>query len=238
MSTNQPTTIFTQSWSLYDLITAYNYMFHQEIYEGVQKLLGLRQDVTRYRLMDLGCGNARFMAPCLLKYPPSYYEGVDLSETALAEAKTYLAPLTCPVKLTHNDLLTSIESTQDQWDIIFSGFAVHHLTLEDKTRFFNAVGRSLSKQGWLILVDVVREEHQDRETYLNHYLQFMRETWTKVPPEQLEEACTHVHDHDYPETFSTLQNMAIAAGLHTQRIISRYGQHYTLLFSPVNLPKI
>ncbi|HNB01211.1 MAG TPA: class I SAM-dependent methyltransferase, partial [Nitrosomonas sp.] len=82
------------------------------------------------------------------------------------------------------------------------------------------------------------EEHQDRETYLNHYLQFMRETWTKVPPEQLEEACTHVHDHDYPETFSTLQNMAIAAGLHTQRIISRYGQHYTLLFSPVNLPKI
>lgn len=238
MSTNQPTTIFTQSWSLYDLITAYNYMFHQEIYDGVQKLLGLRQDVARYRLMDLGCGNARFLAPCLLKYPPSYYEGVDLSETALAEAKTYLAPLTCPVKLTHNDLLTSIESTQDQWDIIFSGFAVHHLPPEDKTRFFTAVGRSLSKQGWLILVDVVREEHQDRETYLNRYLQFMRETWTKVPPEQLEEACAHVHDHDYPETFSTLQHMAIAAGLHAQGIISRHGQHYTLLFSPANLPTI
>lgn len=238
MSTSQPTTIFTRSWSLYDLITAYNYMFHQEIYDSVQQLLGLRQDIAHYRILDLGCGNARFMAPCLLKYLPVYYEGVDLSETALAEAKTYLAQLTCPVKLTHNDLLASIESTQDQWDIIFSGFAVHHLTPEDKVRFFNAVGRSLSKRGWLILVDVVREEHQDRETYLNRYLQFMRETWIKVPPEQLEEACTHVHDHDYPETFSTLQQMAISVGLHAQRVVSQYGQHCTLLFSPTNLPTL
>lgn len=238
MSTNQPTTIFTQSWSLYDLITAYNYMFHNEIYDGVQRLLGLRQDVGQYRLLDLGCGNARFMAPCLLKHPPAYYEGVDLSETALGEAKTYLAPLTCPIKLTHNDLLTSIESTQDQWDIIFSGFAVHHLTPEDKARFFNAVGRSLSKQGWLILVDVVREEDQDRATYLNGYLKFMRETWINVPSEQLEEACTHVHDHDYPETFSTLKQMAHAAGLGAQQVISHYGQHYTLLFAHSDLPKI
>lgn len=238
MNSNQPTTIFTQSWPLYDFITAYNYMFHREIYDDVQKLLGLRKDITHYRLLDLGCGNARFMAPCLLKYPPAYYEGVDLSEIALAEAKTYLAQLPCPVKLTHNDLLTSIESTQDQWDIIFSGFAVHHLTLEDKARFFNAVGRSLSGEGWLILVDVVREEHQDREIYLSHYLQFMRETWVNVPPEQLEEACNHVHNHDYPETFSTLQQMATTAGLHMQRIISRHGQHYTLLFSPAKLPTI
>ena len=59
----------------------------------------------------------------------------------------------------------------------------------------------------------------------------MREKWTHVPQDQLEEACTHVHDHDYPECLSTLQDMAGAAGLNSTRLISRHAQHYTLLFS-------
>jgi hypothetical protein len=59
----------------------------------------------------------------------------------------------------------------------------------------------------------------------------MREKWTHVPQDQLEEACTHVHDHDYPECLSTLQEMAGAAGLHSTRLISRHAQHYTILFS-------
>jgi hypothetical protein len=38
MSTNQPTTIFRNSWSLYDLITEHNYMFHEELYKEVEAL--------------------------------------------------------------------------------------------------------------------------------------------------------------------------------------------------------
>lgn len=213
-------------------------MFHQEIYDGVGKLLKLRGDAGYYRLLDLGCGNARYLAPCLKNSPPAMYEGVDLSEAALAEAREYLVDLPNPITLTYGDLLGAVESTDKNWDVIFSGFAVHHLMSDDKARFFQAVGQCLAEKGWLILVDVVREENQSRESYLDGYLKFMRDSWIKVPPDQLEEACTHVHDHDYPEYFSTLQQMAAAAGLNASHLVSRYGQHYTLLFARSALPEI
>jgi SAM-dependent methyltransferase len=230
MSYPDPAAIFTRSWALYDLLTEHNYMFHRQIYAAVEELLSPR-DESPYRLLDLGCGNARYIAPCLKRSPPALYEGVDLSEVALAEAREYLAELTGQVILTHGDLLEAVESTGKTWDILFTGFAIHHLMPDEKARFFHAAGRCLSENGWLILVDVVREENQDRESYLDGYLKFMREKWTHVPQDQLEEACTHVHDHDYPECLSTLQKMAGAAGLNCTRLISRHAQHYTLLFS-------
>ncbi len=237
MMSVESTTIFTRSWSLYDLITAHNYMFHQEIYAGVGRLLSLRDNSGRYRLLDLGCGNARYLAPCLRQFPPAVYEGVDLSEAALIEARGYLADLPgSAVTLTQGDLLQAVEATGKTWDVIFTGFAVHHLKVADKARFFQAVGRCLAEKGWLILVDVVREENQGREEYLAGYLKCMRDTWIKVPPDQLEEACTHVHDHDYPEYFSTLQAMAAAAGLQASRVVNQYEQYATVLFTRFSLP--
>ena len=231
MTAAEPTAIFTRSWSLYDLLTEYNYMFHREIYKEVEDLLKLRVDQGHYRLLDLGCGNARYLAPCLKQVTPAIYEGVDLSEAALTEARGHLGELPGQVILTRGDLLEAVESTGRTWDVIFTGFAIHHLMPDEKARFFRAAGRCLSENGWLILVDVVREENQDRESYLDGYLKFMREKWTHVPKDQLEEACTHVHDHDYPECLSTLQKMANEAGLNCTRLISRHAQHYTIVFS-------
>lgn len=237
MTSAKPTTIFTRSWSLYDLLTEYNYMYHREIYAGIEGLLRLRGDQGQYHLLDLGCGNARYIAPCLRGASPATYEGVDLSEAALTEARGYLAELPSQVTLTLGDLLQAVESTGKTWDVLFTGFAIHHLMPDDKKRFFHAAGRCLSEKGWLILVDVLREENQNRESYLDGYLKFMRETWTKVPQDQLEEACAHVRDHDYPECLSTLREMASEAGLNSIRLISRYAQHHTLLFSRSALAK-
>jgi SAM-dependent methyltransferase len=230
MSCPESVGIFTRSWSLYDLLTEHNYMFHREIYAGVDGLMRLRQD-SPYRLLDLGCGNARYLAPCLKRIPPALYEGVDLSATALAEAREHLAELAGEVVLTQGDLLEAVESTAQSWDVLFTGFALHHLMPEQKARFFQAVGRCLVDKGWFILVDVLREENQDRESYLEGYLQFMREKWTAVPGEQLEEACAHVREHDHPESLSTLRDMARKAGLIHTHLVSRHAQHHTLLFS-------
>ena len=127
MLSAEPVAIFTRSWSLYDLITERNYMFHREIYAGVGELLRLRADRGEYRLLDLGCGNARYLAPCLKRSPPLIYEGVDLSEAALKEAREYLAGLPGETSLTEGELLQTIESMNQTWDVIFSGFAIHHL---------------------------------------------------------------------------------------------------------------
>ena len=227
MTSSESADLFARSWSLYDHITEHNYMFHQEIYDELAELLKQRLDAGQYRMLDLGCGNARYLVPALLKAMPAHYQGVDLSQVALDEAAGYLAELPS-VTLTHGDLLQEVESTSDTWDVIFTGYALHHLPAEDKARFFQAAARCLSPGGWLVMVDVVRQEEQSREHYLEGYLKFMRETWVKVPPEQLDEACAHVESYDFPESRSTLNEMAQASGLNHSRLISQYVQHHTL----------
>ena len=206
-------------------------MYHREIHARIAELLKRRKDQSPYQLLDLGCGNARFLAPCLKQSPPARYEGVDLSEAALEEARDHLAELPCPVVLTQGDLLAAAESTDNQWDVIFTGFAVHHLTPAEKNRFFRAAERCLSEGGWLLMVDVVRDENQSRENYMEGYLRYMREHWTQIPPDQLETACAHVAAYDYPESLSTLQKMAQASGLNNSLVISRHGHHCSVLFS-------
>ena len=212
-------------------------MFHEEVYDKVSGLLQQRTDHGQYRMLDLGCGNARFLAPALTRCPPKHYQGVDLSEAALEEAKGYLAGLP-DVVLTHGDLLEAAETTVSKWDVIFTGYAVHHLSADDKAGLFQAAAQCLSADGWLLMVDVVCEENQSREHYLEGYLRFMRESWTRVPPDQLEEACAHVASYDFPESLSTLNEMAQASGLNYSRVISQHGQHYTVLFSRDALAEI
>ena len=227
LTSAKKTSTTPRSRSLYDLLSKQNDIFHEEIYSSICDLLELRNEAGQYRLLDLGCGNARYLAPCLKLSPPTLYEVVDLSDEALAEACKNLAGLTGRITLTPGDLLDIIESTDNAWDVIISGFAVHHLIPEEKARFFRAAGRCLSENGWLILVDVVREESQSREKFLEGYLKFIHENRIIVPTDQLEQAYIYTH----PESFSTLREMANAAGLTASHLISRYGQYSTLLFS-------
>jgi cyclopropane fatty-acyl-phospholipid synthase-like methyltransferase len=60
---------------------------------------------------------------------------------------------------------------------VFSSFALHHLTLEEKRRFFSLTHRALKDNGVLLLVDVMRAEHEDRASYLRSYLGHLADHW-------------------------------------------------------------
>ncbi len=224
------TALFRKSWTLYDAISEKNYMFHREIYAQVADLLCQRYQKGPYHLLDLGCGNARFLAPCLQAAPPASYDGVDLSLSALDEALTYLNGIP-NTALHHQDMLQAVEDTDSAFDIIFTGFAVHHLDAAAKQQLFHACAQHLSPGGQFIMVDVVREEDQTREHCLEGYLNFMRTQWTEVLPEHLDEACAHVAAYDFPETLSNLTHMAKQAALTKTQLISRHAQHHILRFT-------
>ena len=84
------TSLFRQSWTVYDAICHENYMFHRELYACVAEILRLRREQGAYSILDLGCGSARFLSSCLRAAPPLSYTGVDLSAAALEEARGYL----------------------------------------------------------------------------------------------------------------------------------------------------
>lgn len=224
------THLFRKSWTIYDAITERNYMFHREIYARVTELLEQRRREGPYHLLDLGCGNARFLAPCLQAAPPASYDGVDLAASALDEARAYLKGVP-NAALHQRDLLEAVEDTDSAFDIIFTGFAVHHLDSDAKQRLFHACAQHLAPGGQFIMVDVVREDDQTREQYLKNYLHSMRAQWNSLASDQIEEACTHVATHDFPETLADLTRMAAAAGLRTTRLIDRHTQHYVLVFT-------
>lgn len=224
------TAFFRKAWTLYDAISERNYMFHREIYAHVTELLKQRHAQGPYHLLDLGCGNARFLAPCLQAAPPESYDGVDLSASALNEARTYLNGIP-NTALHHKDMLQAVEDTDSAFDIIFTGFAVHHLDSAAKQRFFHACAQHLVPGGQLIMVDVMREDGQTREQYLDGYLNFMRSQWSEILPEHLEEACAHVSVYDFPETVADLTSTAKQAGLSQTQVVDRYEQHYILRFT-------
>ena len=224
------TALFRKAWTLYDAISEKNYMFHREIYAHVSDILKQRHAQGPYHLLDLGCGNARFLAPCLQNAPPASYDGVDLSVSALDEARTYLRGI-ANTGLHYKDMLNAVENADTAFDIIFSGFAVHHLDAAGKQRLFTACAEHLVAGGQFILVDVVREEGQTREQYLDGYLNFMRTKWTEVQSEHLDEACSHVSAYDFPETLADLTQMAKQAGLGEPQIIGQHQQHYILRFA-------
>lgn len=222
--------LFQKSWTLYDTITAKNYMFHRELYARVGGVLRDRHGRGPYSLLDLGCGNARFLGACLREAPPVSYHGVDLSAPALEEVPHHI-PTVCATTLDQRDLLEATENAPGTFDIIFSGFAVHHLDSDAKQRLFHAVAAHLAPGGGFVMVDVAREEAQPRDVYLAEYLALMRTTWTDIPPELLEEACEHVASFDQPETVPTLARMAAEAGLPNARLIERRGAHHLIRFS-------
>lgn len=229
-SQDDETALFRKSWTLYDAISERNYMFHREIYDHVADLLRQRHQTGPYHLLDLGCGNARFLAPCLQSAPPASYDGVDLSASALDEARTYLDGIP-NTALHHKDMLQAIEDTDSAFDIIFTGFAVHHLDAAAKQQLFHACAQRLVPGGRLILVDVVREDGQTRQQYLDGYLHTMRSQWTGVLPEHLDEACAHVAAYDFPETLADLTRMAGQAALSKTQLLARFAQHHVLVFS-------
>lgn len=223
-------TFFNTAWGVYDIALERNYMFHREIYAGVLDQLRTCE-AGRYTLLDLGCGSAKTFAPVLAQHPPLRYVGVDLSTTALAEAETWLRPHGFAVDLHEGDLFQFIQQVPPaSFNVVFAGFALHHLLEADKQTFFNHARRALKPGGFFLMPDAVRYEDETRDVYLQRYVHDVRTTWTALSPSQMEAVIEHITGQDYPERPSTLARMAQRAGFAQSQELSRYGHHATWRF--------
>lgn len=229
---DERTEIFRSSWSLYDAVIGANYMFHREIHAIIRRVLGRRAGQGPYTLLDLGCGNARGLAGALREYQPVRYLGVDLSRSALDEAAIELSGLG-GVALRELDMVAAAEelvAAGERFDVVYSGFAMHHLLAPEKTRLFKLLGRMMNPGGCLLLVDLVREAGQTREAYLDGYLGTVRKGWRLLDAGQVAEVCRHVSAYDFPETLQDLEAMASEANFGACAVLGQFAQHGVIEF--------
>ncbi len=225
------TELFRASWSVYDTIIRENYMFHREIHARLREVIAGRAALGGYSLLDLGCGNASGLAETLRDFPPTRYLGVDLSPAALEGAARSLAGLPV-VELREQEMLACLATLPpDSADLIYSGFAMHHLPPADKRRMFEACASVRSPGGMLLLVDVVREPEESREEYLESYLRMVATEWPALSARQVGEVRQHVAAHDFPESLPALREMATTAALTQCQVLARHRQHHAMLFS-------
>ena len=222
--------LFADSWSIYVRILEHNYMFHREIYRNLTEYLQTHFGERPFRVLDLGCGNAQHFAAALTGLPVSGYTGYDLSAVALQEAERNLAALAVPTALRQGDLLDALQQDSDAFDLIFTSFAVHHLGAEQKAEFFRRASSRCRKDGVLVMIDVMRDQEQDRETYLDAYASLMASSWTALPREALALVESHIRDNDQPESRTRLKQMAAAAGFGDAIDLPEYSVHRTLVW--------
>jgi len=74
---------FFNAWAIYRKVLANNYMHHREIYQAVTELLAEQWETRPFKLLDLGCGDASFLAQALQGRAIQHYTGFDLSDPAL-----------------------------------------------------------------------------------------------------------------------------------------------------------
>jgi SAM-dependent methyltransferase len=134
------------------------------------------------------------------------------------------------VELVCGDILAALEADTGLYDVVYTSFALHHLSTEQKAEFFRRVAQRLAKDGLLLLTDIVREEDEILPVYLRRYCDWLRSDWGSLNAEEKASACDHILSNDRPETFSVLQALAQAGELGDAVAVARYGCHRVLCF--------
>ena len=222
---------FFNAWAIYRKVLSNNYMHHREIYQAITDLLDEQWESRPFKLLDLGCGDASFLAPTLQGRSIQHYMGFDLSAPALALAAENIAPLDCKAELINIDFMEGLAQTHEHFDIVFTSYALHHLTQEEKSEFFRLAHSVLSENGLLLIIDVMREPDETLSIYLDNYCQWLREEWLEFDEQDLTAIIQHIRHNDMPETAAILSALAEAAGFTPATSICHLTRHQALAFS-------
>ena len=217
---------FFDLWSIYDRVLDLDCMFHRELYAGVERTLAARFGRRAFSVLDLGCGSGRHLAPVLQGLNVSRYEGHDLSSVAVAHARKTFAGLGCPQRFGEGDLRVALrERNTERFDVIFSGFTLHHFTAEERAEVVRMARGRLAAGGVMLLLDSMRDEGQSREAWLDAYCGWIEADWRAIPAEGLRAIVEHVRGCDQPGTSAEHDAGARAAGFGRSGEIVRRGWH-------------
>jgi cyclopropane fatty-acyl-phospholipid synthase-like methyltransferase len=227
---NSSATLFRNAWEIYRSVLDQNYMFHRELGVAVNGALIAHFGSKSISMLDLGCGDASQIKKMFAGSDLNNYHGCDLANEPLKMAEKELQDFAKNSKLECADMLECLSKTKDRYDLVFSSFAVHHLSSKSKLDLFKKSHNLLNPDGVLLLIDVTKMPNQDDHAYHNDYLFFARENWAELNPNDLDAIEEHVRAYDQPESVETYQKMAVNAGFSSAKILAQHTWHTAIMF--------
>ena len=80
--------------------------------------------------------------------------------------------------------------------------------MAQKDKVIEQVFHLLKPKGVFVLIDIVCKEGEDREKFVNRYLENMRQNWTALSSQDMSMIENHISTYDFPETQTTLYQFA------------------------------
>lgn len=227
--------IFNQHWAIYQKILQHDYMGHQAVFGLLEASLVKGFSNRQLDLLDIGCGDAQTLGSFLKTSNIRSYTGIDLSKEALELVPNNVGALNCDIGLMNMDFVAAIdqlvEDKTGQFDVIFSGFALHHVQDDTKALLFAKIKQLLKPHGRFYLIDVYQQEGESRAAYLDRYLAPTLTHWHALDEQETDLLNVHVRSSDYPSTRTRLIKMAHEAGFATCECLLEDPVHSNILVS-------
>jgi SAM-dependent methyltransferase len=199
---------FFQGWQLYQSVVQNNCMEHREIGTALRSVFESLDGV--YSVLDLGCGDSSMAIKALEGLLVSRYTGVDLTAPALEIARANFCG-TYSATWVHANMVDYIASCNQQFDVIMTSFAMHHLPADIKQSWLADIAIHLTPRGRLVLVDTCCPAGMSRDETVQAYLDLI-EDWPLSPADKATIA-THMWSSDFPESEAFMEAALAAAGL-------------------------
>ena len=223
-----PAILFSDNWNVYQKIIANNYMLHKEFSSATMEALA-QAAIPIKSVLDLGCGDAQLIAKDLATINIEAYTGYDLSEAALAQAEHFLQNLPAKKTLCLGRMENLLASSNEYWDLIYSSYAIHHLSDQGKQEIMQEVYHHLNPSGLFIMIDVMRQHDQTREAYMDYYIGGIRKNWPGLEIKEQDMIANHIHEYDYPAIESDLIAWASTIGFRVQKAAVLDDRHQMLI---------
>jgi ubiquinone/menaquinone biosynthesis C-methylase UbiE len=127
------------------------------------------------RVADLGCGDGFLARAVLSEFPTSHALLIDHSEPMLRRAHESMRPFSGRYEIRHGDLSEPLRGVigDGLFDLIVSGYAIHHLPTTRKRSLYREIFDSLRPGGLFVNVEHVASatpelEAVHDEAYIDH----------------------------------------------------------------------
>jgi ubiquinone/menaquinone biosynthesis C-methylase UbiE len=158
------------------------------------------------RFADLGCGNGVLSRALLDRYPGASATLVDFSQPMMEEARTLLAPYGTKCRFIDADLSAGewVSSVADAtpFDVIVSGYAIHHLADERKRKLYLEIFDLLKPGGLFVNTEHVKSatpwvENISDDLLIDSFYEHQLKRGLKMTREQVAEQYVNRQDkHD------------------------------------------